>query len=54
MRRRQDSQVTLLGFIGLETRLPSDHSLRVIKKLADQALKGLFPDLVLRLRGGSA
>ena len=45
MRRRQDPQVTLLAFIDLETRVPSDHPLRVIKKLADQALKALSPDL---------
>ena len=41
MRGRQDPQVTLLAFIDLETRVPSDHPLRVIKKLADQALKAL-------------
>ncbi len=45
MRRRQDPQVTLLALIDLETRVPSDHPLRVIKKLADQALKALSPDL---------
>ena len=44
MRGRQDPQVTLLAFIDLETRVPSDHPLRVIKKLADQALKALSPD----------
>ena len=37
--------MTLLAFIDLETRVPSDHPLRVIKKLADQALKALSPDL---------
>ena len=42
---RQDPQVTLLAFIDLETRVPSDHPLRVIKRLADQALKALSPDL---------
>ena len=45
MRGRQDPQVTLLAFIDLETRVPSDHPLRVIKRLADQALKALSPDL---------
>ena len=45
MRGRQDPQVTLLAFIDLETRVPSDHPLRVIKKLADQALEALSPDL---------
>ena len=43
MRGRQDPQVTLLAFIDLETRVPSNHPLRVI--LADQALKALSPDL---------
>ena len=45
MRGRQDPQVTLLAFIDLETRVPSDHPLRVVKRLADQALKALSPDL---------
>ena len=45
MRGRQDPQVTLLAFIDLETRVRSDHPMRVIKKLADQALKALSPDL---------
>ncbi len=35
----------MLAFIDLETRVPLDHPLRVIKKLADQALKALSPDL---------
>ena len=30
MRGRYDSQVTLLAFIDLETRVPTDHPLRVI------------------------
>ena len=45
MSGRQDTQVTLLAFIDLETRVPDDHPLQVIKKLADQALKALSPDL---------
>ena len=45
MRGRQDPQVTMLAFIDLETRVPTDHPLRVIKMLADQALKALSPDL---------
>ena len=39
MRGRYDSQVTMQAFIDLETRVPTDHPLRVIKRLADQALK---------------
>ena len=42
---RHDPQVTMLAFIDLETRVPPDHPLRIIKKLADQALKALSPDL---------
>ena len=45
MRGRYDSQVTMLAFIDLETRVPSNHPLRVIKRVADQALKALSPDL---------
>ncbi len=45
MRGRHDPQVTMLAFIDLETRVPPEHPLRVIKKLADQALKVLSPDL---------
>ena len=45
MRGRHDPQVTLLAFIDLETRVPSDHRLRVIKRLADQAMKALSPNL---------
>ena len=45
MRGRHDPQVTMLAFIDLETRVPPDHPLRIIKKLADQALKALSPDL---------
>ena len=32
MRGRYDSQVTMLAFIDLETRVPTDHPLRVIKR----------------------
>ena len=45
MRGRYDSQAPMLAFIDLETRVPTDHPLRVIKMLADQALKALSPDL---------
>ena len=45
MRGRKEPQVTLLAVIDLETRVPSEHPLRVIKKLADQALQALSPDL---------
>ena len=45
MRGRQDPQVTMLAFIDLETRVPHEHPLRVIKNLADQALNVLSQDL---------
>ena len=37
MRGRHDPQVTMLAFIDLETRVPPDHPLRIIKKLADSS-----------------
>ena len=45
VRGRHEPQVAMLAFIDLERRVPPDHPLRVIKKLADQALKALSPDL---------
>ncbi len=44
MRGRRESQVTMLAFIDLEARVPSDHPLRIIKALADTALAGLSPE----------
>jgi transposase len=45
VRGRHEPQVSMLAFIDLETRVPPDHPLRVIKDVADQALKKLSPDL---------
>ncbi len=45
VRGRHDPQVTMLAFIDLETRVPPDHPLRVIKTMADKALAALSPDL---------
>ncbi len=45
MRGRDDPQVTMLAFIDLETRVPPDHPLRLIKGVADKALAALSPDL---------
>ena len=45
MRGRHDPQVTMLAFIDLETRVPPDHPLRLIKAMADKALAALSPDL---------
>ncbi len=44
MRGRHDPQVTMLAFVDLDSRVPPDHPLRTIKKLADQALGELSPD----------
>lgn len=44
MRGRRDPQVTMLAFIDPETRVPPDHPLRTIKRLADQALAALSPE----------
>ena len=38
MRGRREPQVTMLAFIDLEERVPADHPLRAIKRLADDAL----------------
>jgi transposase len=43
MRGRQDPQVSMLAFIDVETRIPLDHPLRMIKSIADDALAELSP-----------
>jgi len=43
MRGRQDPQVSMLAFVDPETRIPTDHPLRMIKSLADEALADLSP-----------
>lgn len=43
MRGRQEPQVSMLTFIDAETRVPPNHPLRTIKRVADQALKELSP-----------
>ena len=43
MRGRQDPQASMLAFVDLETRIPLDHPLRMIKELADEALADLSP-----------
>src|SRR3954465_15894819 len=45
MRGRVDPQRSMLGFIDLEERVPVDHPLRTIKRLADEALADLSPVL---------
>ena len=41
MRGRREPQVTMLAFVDLEERVPRDHPLREIKRLADRALAEL-------------
>ncbi len=41
VRGRDDPQATMLAFIDLETRVPADHPLRTINKLANRALAQL-------------
>ena len=41
MRGRQDSQVSMLAFVDIESRIPLEHPLRTIKSIADEALADL-------------
>jgi len=43
VRGRQEPQVSMLTFIDAETRVPANHPLRTIKRVADTALKELSP-----------
>ncbi len=43
VRGEQNPQVTMLAFIDLETRIPQDHPLRIIRRFADEALAALSP-----------
>ena len=52
MRGRREPQVTMLAFVDLEERVPVDHPLRVIKRLADEALAELSPALDAMYREG--
>ena len=54
MRGRYDSQVTMLAFIDLETRVPTDHPLRVIKMLADLRRRGVTPRVAQNNKGRSS
>src|SRR5437588_10016779 len=52
MRGRRNPQVTMLAFIDLEERVPIDHPLRAIKRLADAALAELSPTFDAMYRTG--
>jgi len=43
VRGRQEPQVSMLTFIDAETRVPPNHPLRTIKRVADEALRALSP-----------
>ena len=43
MRGRCDPQLSMLAFVDLDARIPPDHPLRVVKRLADRALAELSP-----------
>ncbi len=43
MRGRCTSQLSMLAFVDLDARIPSDHPLRAVKRLADRALAELSP-----------
>jgi transposase len=43
VRGEQEPQVSMLAFIDLETRIPQDHPLRTIRRIADEALAELSP-----------
>ncbi|MFN8522324.1 MAG: IS5 family transposase [Chloroflexota bacterium] len=45
MRGRRRDQVSMLGFLSLEERIPAQHPLRMIKRLADEALARVSPQL---------
>ena len=41
MRGRCDPQLSMLAFVDLDARIPADHPLRVVRRLADRALAEL-------------
>src|SRR5215212_7819017 len=43
MRGRRDPQLSMLAFVDLDARIPANHPLRTIKRLADRALAELSP-----------
>ena len=43
MRGRSEPQLSILAFVDLDARVPSDHPLRTVKRLTDRALAELSP-----------
>ncbi len=43
MRGRRNPQLSMLAFVDLDARIPPDHPLRVVRRLADRALAELSP-----------
>ena len=44
MRGRRNPQSTMLAFVNLDERVPSDHPLRIIKRVADEVLDRMSGD----------
>ena len=44
MRGRRNPQSTMLAFVNLDERVPSDHPLRIIKGVADEVLDRMSGD----------
>jgi len=44
VRGKREPQVTMLAFVDLEERVPNDHPLRTVRRLADRALEALSPE----------
>ena len=43
MRGQNNRQDAMFSYISLDSRIPQDHPLRPIRRMADEALKGLSP-----------
>ena len=44
MRGRRDPRATMLAFVDMEERVPTDHPIRTVKIIADEALERLSPE----------
>lgn len=51
MRGETDSQGKVFAYVSLEERVPADHPLRAIKKMADEALERLEPKIAEKYSG---
>ena len=44
MRGRRNPQSTMLAFVNLDERVPPDHPLRIVKRVADDVLDPILDD----------